>query len=94
MYGTPLDDLDLIGHWSSGSDVKVQHYAQLPSRDSVANLAGCPSANNYWIPRADLDPSAMPEFVSMVNSVIPGLGRKVAAVMQVIQEHCNTTCVH
>lgn len=81
MYNTPLPDLDGAGKWSL--DVKQQHYAQLPGRDVVAQLSGFPSANAYWIPRADLNPSVMPEFQAMVNSVMPWLGRALARVTQV-----------
>lgn len=81
VYGTPLAELDLIGHWSQS--VKEQHYAQLPERNAVANLLGFASARTYYIPRAELDPGALPEFQGMVNSILPWLGRKLARAERV-----------
>lgn len=81
VYGTPLAELDLIGHWSQ--DVKQQHYAQLPARDAVAQLLDFPSAALYYIARGDLDPGSMPEYQEMVNSVLPWLGKKLARAEQV-----------
>lgn len=80
-YNTPLPDLDGAGKWSL--DVKQQHYAQLPGRDVVANLLGFSGCDLYWIPRADLDPSQMEEFMEMVNSIMPWLGQEMAKVAQV-----------
>ena len=83
MYGTPLSDLDSLGHWATG--VKEQHYAQYPARDAIANLLGFTSANIYWIPRDDLNPAEMDEFKGMVNKVLPWLGRAAAQVTEVRQ---------
>lgn len=81
LYNTPLPDLDSVGHWST--NVRDQHYALLPGRDVVANLLGFHTADEYWIPRDDLDPSQMDEFKDMVNSILPWLGRASAQVLEV-----------
>jgi hypothetical protein len=81
VYGTPLEELDAVAHWNQ--DVKVQHYAQLPHRDVVAQLLDFKSASNFYIPRGDLDPGAMPEFQSMTNGIMPWLGKKLARAEQV-----------
>lgn len=90
VYGTPLPELDLIAHWSQ--DVKQQHYAQLPSRDAIAQLLDYVNARLYYCSRADLDPGAMTEFQSMVNSVLPWLGRSVARAYQVIKRLVASSC--
>lgn len=87
MYGTPLNELDLIAHWAQ--DVKQQHYAQLPARDPVAQLLDFPTAMQYYLERADLDPGAIREFQAMVNSILPWLGVKLARAEQVNTSSCQ-----
>jgi hypothetical protein len=81
MYGTPLDELDIFGHWAA--DVKEQHYAQLAAPTSVANTLGARNEMQYFLPHGDLDPSSMPEFKAMVNAPLPWLGRKAARAEEV-----------
>jgi hypothetical protein len=81
LYGTPLDEIDIFGHWAG--DVKEQHYAQMPAKDPVANTLGALSAALYYLERGDLDPSKFKEFEAMVNSVLPWIGRKLARAEEV-----------
>jgi hypothetical protein len=81
LYGTPLDEIDLMGHWAG--DVKEQHYAQMPAKDPVAQTLGALSAALYYLERGDLDPSNFKEFEAMVNSVLPWIGRKLARAEEV-----------
>jgi hypothetical protein len=93
MYGTPLDELDMFGHWAA--DVKEQHYATLPAPRAVANTLGARTEQEYYCPRADLNPAAMPEFEPMVNSVLPWIGKKLARAEEVCKASClrQAACV-
>lgn len=81
MYNTPLPDIDNVGRWATS--VRDQNYAQIPGRDIVANLLGFQTADEYWIPRDDLNPAEMQEFKDMVNSILPWIGRAVQQVTEV-----------
>lgn len=80
-FGTPLDELDNFGHWAE--TIKEQHYSFLPAPTPVANTLGARTEQEYYCPRADLNPAAMPEFEPMVNSVLPWIGKKLARAEEV-----------
>jgi len=71
VFSLPVAELAAAGGWDGTT--KLSDYAQLPSQDLLAHLAGFGGRMYYLIIHTLLDPGQMEEFSAMVEAFYPGV---------------------
>ena len=62
-HSVSRDEVSAAGHWNPEVSDKI--YANMPAADTLANLAGFNSAQDYMVFEALLDPAEIPYFRPM-----------------------------
>ena len=86
-FNIAVAELAAAGGWDGTT--KLADYAQLPTQEILAMLAGFGGRKYYLIVHALLDPEQMEEFKTMVLAFYPGVREEREWILQVISLHMN-----
>lgn len=84
IFSAPAAEIAAHAGWNY--TVMMQFYAQLPSGDLLAHLAGCGNRQYYMCVHGLLDPCEIPAFQAMVDAFYPGLQAKLKELKQVMTQ--------
>ena len=76
---------EVCAHAGWNQSIWNQAYAQLPTGDLLAKVAGFGNRQHYFCAHALLDPSDYPQFQPMVEAFYPGISEKLKRLKKVMK---------